>query len=371
MSSAAAVRPITRADIPKVIELLYSEFRYSEATVTRLFENPDLRMGTAGELPTGFVLEEDGQIIGYHDAFPREIYYKQTPYKALYRGSLYIEKSHLDHAHLPMLFFTELKQDWCDLFVVNSANEQGGRANKAFRFKPGPESCAGVRLRIFSYSRTLLYGTSKSKRLSRVPRPIRTAGCYMLGGFWRLANFFGSGRLPKEKTNLTPRRIDAITDGVFQPFWDELLKTNRGVLTSRRPDVLRWTFNYGLETGRKVILGRFDGEKLRGYIVLRMVTTRDGFPRVRVNDWIAADNDEAVLGDLLRDAVGFVRKEKKGILLQMTGFPESVQPLIRQYLPAYRAKPNAFYYKAKNRELAEHLADSWFFGPYDGDSARI
>ena len=371
MTSASAVRPVTRADIPKVIELLYSEFRYSETTVTRLFENPDLKMGGTGELPTGFVLEEDGQIVGYHDAFPREIYDGQTPYKALYRGSLYIEKNHRSHANLPMLFYTELKQDWCDLFVVNSANEQGGRANRALRFKPGPESCTGVRLRIFSYSRTLLYGISKSKRFSRAPRPVRALICWTLGGIWRVAASLCRSRLPKEKTKLTPRRIDAITDSLFQPFWEELLKTNRGVLTSRRPDVLRWTVNYGLETGRKVILGRFDGEKLRGYIVLRMVTTRDGVPRVRVNDWIAVDNDEAVLGDLLRDAVEFVRKENKGILLQMTGFPESVQPLIRQYLPVRRAKPNAFFYKAKNRDLAGRLADSWFFGPYDGDSARI
>lgn len=369
--SSSAVRPVTRDDVPKVVELLYSEFRYSETTVTRLFENPDLRMGGAGELPTGFVLEEDGQIIGYHDAFPREIFDGQTPYKALYRGSLYIEKSRRDHAHLPMLFFTELKQKWCDLFVVNSANEQGGRANKALRFTPGPESCAGVRIRIFSYSGTLLYGISRSKRFSRVPRAVCVPVCRILGGLWRAAKCVCRGRVPKERTKLTARRIEAITDDVFQPFWEELLGTNRGVLTSRRPDVLRWTFNYGLETGRKVILGRFDGERLRGYIVLRMVTTRDGMPRVRVNDWIAIGNDEDVLGDLLRDAVEFVRKEKKGILLQMTGFPESVQPLIRQYLPVRRTKPNAFFYKAKNSELAGHLADSWFFGPYDGDSARI
>ena len=369
--SSSAVRPITRADIPNVVELLYPEFRYSEETVTRLFANPDLRMGGDDELPTGFVLEEDGRIIGYHDAFPREVYCRQIPYKALYRGSLYIGRDCRNHPYLPMLFYTELKQQWCDLFVVNSANEQGGRANKALRFEPGPESCAGVRMRIFSYSGALQYAISKSKRFSHMPRPVCTAVCHILGGFWRLANLFRGHRIPKERTKLTPRRIDAVTDDVFQPFWEELLQTNRGVLTSRRPDVLRWTFGNGLETGRKVILGRFDGERLRGYIVLRMVTTRDGVPRVRVNDWIAIENDEDVLADLLRDAILYVRKEKKGILLQMTGFPDPVQPLIRQYLPVHRAKPNAFFYKAKKSELAGYLADSWFFGPYDGDSARI
>lgn len=367
-SSTPIARPFRKEDVPRVVELLFSEFRYSEEKVTHLFENPDLTRWTSEELPTGFILEDRESVVGYIDSIPREVYLGQTQLKGAIRGSFYVREEYRDY--LSILMFAMLDQQWCDLFMVNSSNEHSGPVNRALRFKEGPPSCAGVNYRAFSYAGLLLYGLRKSKRFSPLFFPIAATIGHLFGGVWSLKKRIFPDPLPKERSGLTPRRIENITDELFEPFWNELLVGNRGLLTSRRPELLRWTFQAGLDSGLKIMLGRFDGELLRGVITLRVHTTRDGFPRARVIDWIAVNNDKAVLGDLLRDAILYVWKEKCGILIQLSGFPESVQPLVREYFPRFRGKPNTFFYKTRNREVQTVFSESWFFGPYDGDTAR-
>ena len=183
--------------------------------------------------------------------------------------------------------------------------------------------------------------------------------------------------LPPEKSFLIPLQIKQINTELFDPFWKTLLGDNKGLLTSRRPDVLEWTFGEGLKTGRYVILGRFDkNERLLGEITLER-RRYDAGSLFRVVDWIALRKDRAVLGDLLRDAVLFAAKQR-GFLLELVGFEENIQPLIAAYLPGKRQlshKSNTFFMKFKDKQLrkdAPRLADDgWFYGPFDGDSCWV
>ena len=207
-SSTPIARPFRKEDVPRVVELLFSEFRYSEEKVTHLFENPDLTRWTSEELPTGFILEDRESVVGYIDSIPREVYLGQTQLKGAIRGSFYVREEYRDY--LSILMFAMLDQQWCDLFMVNSSNEHSGPVNRALRFKEGPPSCAGVNYRAFSYAGLLLYGLRKSKRFSPLFFPIARRSDIFLGGLV-LKN--ESSRSASERALWAdPRRIENITD---------------------------------------------------------------------------------------------------------------------------------------------------------------
>ena len=165
-------------------------------------------------------------------------------------------------------------------------------------------------------------------------------------------------------------RLDSFDQELFDTFWAAYLKTNDGVVLSRTSEELEWLFADDLPRGRNVLLVRKDGDCLCGYIVLRAKDI--GRTRWMVADWIALGNDKAVLSDLLRDAVRFLRKVPSAAFLECIGFRMDVQDVIHRHLPFSRMAPNnSTNYKAHTPEMKKALESAdlsgWFFGPYDGD----
>ncbi len=61
-------------------------------------------------------------------------------------------------------------------------------------------------------------------------------------------------------------------------------------------------------------------------------------------------------------------------MLEATGFPDRVQPLLRKTFPFVRKLAhNPFVWRATRAETASRIKaalkaqEGWFFGPYDGD----
>ena len=155
-------------------------------------------------------------------------------------------------------------------------------------------------------------------------------------------------------------------------FWTRYVKGNKGVVLSRSPRDLAWLFNDRIATSQCVFLGAYSGKDCVGYIILTspVVSAR----RWYIGDMIAIHNDVRIIDFLLSSAKRFLRNCTPAFLFETIGFPMYVQNTIARHMPFARdAGCNYFSYSFTSQELGDRYdtmlnsADSWFFGPYDGD----
>jgi hypothetical protein len=376
--SEITIAPALETEGAEVLDLLRDPFHfltYSETRYLHNFQNPDYLRHRQKIRACGFLLRDHGRPIGFTESIAREIWLKQKPLLACIGGTLYLKPGEGDS--LPTLIYALIDQPAYDLNLTNTANKKSFEINRILRSTAGPESCAACRYRILSTTGYILFALGKIGIVRRVPVPFRKIVSFAVAPLLSLFPPFRFPSLPPEKTTLRAREITQITPEIFDPFWETLLADNRGLLTSRRTDVLRWTFGEGLKTGRYSMLGRFEESGvLRGAITLERRRNEAG-DRYRVVDWIALRKEESVLGDLLRDAIFYARR-KRAFLLELIGFEKKVQPLIAAYFPNHRPlshRCNTFFMRFKDKDLRKEcrqLADEgWFYGPFDGDSCWV
>ena len=120
-----------------------------------------------------------------------------------------------------------------------------------------------------------------------------------------------------------------------------------------------------------MLLGAFKDGKPVGYIVAR---SKQDAKRWQILDWFAIGNSLKTLEPLLAELCRFLKRRTSAMMLESIGFPTSVQPILKRYLPYERQTGhNAFSWCSSNKEFQEGVLPiidtpkSWFFGPYDGD----
>ena len=176
--------------------------------------------------------------------------------------------------------------------------------------------------------------------------------------------------------NYIVRRL-LVFDGLFADFWRRYVEKNQGLVCSRTVEELNWIFGEEVKSGRAILLGYFTDNRLEGYVVLKCGSS--ACRRWQIIDWIALENDKAILDRLLAAGCKFLRKHTPAMLLESIGFPMYVQDVLKRHLPFSRAAGNNFFsygYRkpktegktfAENCEAVINTEKSWFFGPYDGD----
>lgn len=168
-------------------------------------------------------------------------------------------------------------------------------------------------------------------------------------------------------------RHDATLDlPALDAFWKTYLATNHGLVLSRTPAELKWLFGTDVDKRETVFLTLRQNKTIEGYVALHRMP--DSPRRWRVYDLIALDDKQERLELLLRGAKKFLRRQAGAITLEITGFPDRVQPLIRRLFPfKIQRGYNPYVWKARRSETAERLRkaltsqEGWFFGPYDGE----
>lgn len=246
------------------------------------------------------------------------------------------------------------------LGLVNSGNKAAIRlVARCVGLVPGPESWLTIRSRFFSSWRAFLWRVH-AVMAARFGRSLSAYKLPMRESVLRLK----SGRT-------LHRRL--IIDGAFADFWTRYLERNEGFVSSRAPDELEWTFGEAVRKGEAVILALEEAGSTSGYIVLRRHS-----PTCRnwaVSDWIALENDESRLAELLEGAIAFLKRETPAVQLHACGFPMRVQPLLARYLPTEEKLEHnrcsvSILTEANAKEIEDALFSdkSWMFGPYDGDA---
>ena len=313
----------TLADAKQVVADMFSP--ETCPLLNKMLANP-LRK-ELGERTAGDIAYQDGRPVAFQGAVLRRLYVGQEQIVGVV-GSTLCSRPRTSPVLLMQLMKATIKpRGGSVFFFANTAHIASMKMNRMLGVKGcGPMTCERIRFAV-----------------TWMPRFLK----------WTV---------PKSGLKIF-RNVD---QAAFDSFWRRYLAGNVGLVSSRTSEELEWMFGEGLSSGETVLLGHFDEAGLDGYIVLR---STHGGSRWMVMDWIALHDDGAVLSELLKSAVRFVRRETKGWLLEMIGFSEAAGRIAGKVLPFWRrTKNNSFlwHFAEGRRKIPE---GSWFFGSYDGDRA--
>lgn len=329
-------------DACKIIEQVFS--RGAVRIIDLGLKNPAKDL--VAEAGNGEVVYEDGEPVGFHAAFPRRMYYKQTPFVYISGSTIGVLKT----AKTPFLAIQILKKTQMVpragslLFVGNTINKNRMNLNKILRSKyKGPQQCA-------------------EKRLMRV-------------GLIKFYRYMLETKILKRKSTTTWRGAATCIDAArMDDFWARYLKTNRGVTASRTSQELDWLFGERLEKGRAAIVELVENGMLAGYAVL--ASSVDG-KRWRLMDAIVLENNLARLERLFLNVKAFL-KTTPAVLCETTGYCDAAQGVIARAFPVKRRLANNEYFIHFQTNAAEQIPierlnslDSWLFGCYEGDAVML
>jgi hypothetical protein len=162
-------------------------------------------------------------------------------------------------------------------------------------------------------------------------------------------------------------------DQRFDAFWEELRRRHSdSLLASRSRSTLSWHFRFSLESGRAWVATVSRENALVAYAVyLRQDNHEVGLKRVRLVDFRALDDNPELLIPMLTMALRRCH-EQKVEMLEVIGASPATQRVLADFAPHHRDLPAwMYFYKAKDKQLAETLKDPavWDPSPFDGDGA--
>ena len=326
----------------------------AEPQVSHILQNPLRRLCQSA----GDVVYEDNRPVGFQAAILRRVHIGNRKILAVVGGMLamYPEASPVNL--LALMKKTIAPRAGSSMFIANTANPSSMKMNRMLGIKgKGPYTCGVSRFGIVHFG-SFLRLLTRGMLPVLISEIINRIGCV----WWQKKDF-----LQKHEIKVL-NHFDA---EIFQRFWDAYLKSmnGEGVVLSRTVEELNWAFLTDIQHGRNILLGRFSGNELLGYIVVRRIDEMG--MRWQIVDWISIANDEMVLWELLCGAKSFLYDNSKAAILQCIGFPERAQKIICRVLPFKKKHANnSFIYSSGDHLVTKELEKSssgWFWGPYDGD----
>jgi len=306
----------------------------SAALVAKLLANPLRRIDPdAGDLAV-----ENGVTISFQAAIARKVVFEGRKIPAMTGGMLSSVPGTDPTIIFEIVEKSTLPRAGSVFYFGNTACKAALRLNKLRGISGvGPDSCAAQRLQPIHWMRFAWY--------------------MFLHKVFHRPNLGG-----KEKRYQGGEKFDGLDE-----FWQRYVKNVTGLCSSRTLPELRWAFGED-----KYVILRHGDDKVDGYIVLKSDDTGN---RWAIADWIALNNDEKILEDLLVAAKRFLKRKTHAMLFQTTGFPTFVQPILARHFKYSRPlNSNEFLYRFDDAALKEKVLplmdtkESWFFGPYDGDA---
>lgn len=353
MSTCLPFTEETLDDALSIVRVRFGEGACSQARL--LLRNP-----CRGLCPSaGDIVYDANRPEGFQAAILRRGYIDNLPFIGVVGGMLAMHEGASPVLLLALMKKTIASRGGSILFFANTSIPVSMKMNRMLGVTgKGIPSCGVVRfavVRLGSFVNFVLKGCLPG----------------ILVGF---GNLLGMLMVPffyrRSRSSTSGEELREFSSGLFDVFWARYLEGNDGVVLSRTTEELEWAFGEDVRKGRDVLLVRRDASGLVGYVILR--AKDEAQRRWLVVDWIALKNDRAVLSDLLKDAVRWLRKHSHAVFLESIGFRMDVQDVIHRHLPFTRKAPNnTTIFKAGRDDLREALSKAgtkgWFFGPYDGD----
>lgn len=321
-------------------------------------------------IPIGWVLEKEGNIVGYLGNIPLHYHYQDKRLLATAARGFAVDVEYRSQSfRLVAAFFSQKN---VDIFLNTTANASAGSVFHLCKAEKIPQPGYDKAL-FWIVSAQGLVGSVLRKRgygsvLASVGGAVLAPALQIEGLLRQRGPLVGAAAF--EVNVLEPQGIDE----KFDDFWQRTLAERpQCLLADRSLRALRWHFGHRGAGARqaKFVCARRSG-KLMGYAVLTREDSADiGLRRSRITDLIAENDDPGLIDALLHAAFGQARVDGSHIL-ELIGFPARIrgrfaagQAYVRQ-LPSW-----PFWYKAVSPSLHQSLRHEnvWYGSSYDGDAS--
>ncbi len=315
----------------------------------------------------GWLLEEDGRMVGFFGNIPLLYYYGDRPVVVADASQWGVEKSHRgETSHLADAYF---EQSHADMLLVTTGIKPTGRIFERYGAEQIPQA---------DYDRVMYWVVDAGGFMAAafqkkgVPAPLASLGAALGGPLVHTALALG-GRRPKPATG----EIDVIGVGDLGDEFDDLWQRKRDeaprLLACRTAHCLRWHFDPPQMAMRTRFLVHRQG-RLKGYAaVMREDAPELGLKRLKIVDMFIEQDDADIFDALLFAAHEHARGEGCHVM-ELVGLPENLRAAALRHRPFGRSMPTwPLYYKALTPALVEPLRkqDAWYVTPYDGDTALL
>lgn len=331
-------------------------------------DNPAMKENS--NIPIGWVLEHEKEIVGYLGNIPMFYFLKGKRLLAVAARGFAVDPEYRSHSlRLVAAFFSQKN---VDLLLSTSANQLAASVYQLSRAQKIPQPDYDKALfwivNAHGFIRSFLQLKGYSKLLAN------TVGI-LLSPLIRIESFLKRRR---------PRRVESIfTISVIDPesvlsefdeFWYRIMAERSDcLLAERSAKVLRWHFGHCAAKERHAkFICAWSREKLLGYIVLTHEDSpRTGLKRNRVSDLLVENDEPDVIDALLNESIKQTKIENRDIL-ELTGFPDKIRQHFRKGNAYMRKLPSwLFWYKVVTPELMDKLKceNTWYGSSYDGDAS--
>ena len=323
---------------------------------------------TAGrrQLPMGWVLESDSDIVGFFGNIPRRYHYEGQDVLAGVGSSWAVDPGFRSRAR--DMLATWFAQREADLLLATTAMQAVGRILVKLSAVPLPQA---------SYQQVLYWVLDPAAfvrsalRKKEVRAPLTRAAGFALSPL-ATAVVAARGRPGRLRAGLEPDMVPLSEVGdEFDDLWRRKITEDRRLYASRTAEDLRWHFEPGAQAGTVEVLCCRRHGRLDGYVVVLRTENRDiGLVRAKIADLLVAGDDARVVDALLVGAYQWGRGNGCHVL-ELTGLPPAIRAVAERSRPLIRALPtNPYLYKALTPELqvALEAEEAWYPSLYDGDT---
>ncbi len=331
-------------------------------------ENPVVR--DQPSVPIGWVIDDNGRIIGYLGNVPLYYHYQGRRLTAAAARGLAVDEAYRSCSmKLVAAFFS---QKSVDLLLNTTANAAAGAVFQLCKAKkvhqPGADVALFWILDPRAVAQSVLRKRGHGDQVSRIAGPLFGLGL-AIEGRWRRRGPPPRGR-GIEVTVSAPGDLDA----AFDDWWQRALHERPDcLLADRSRSAMRWHFSRGGVAVReaKVVCAFRAGVMVGHAVITREDAIEIGLRRTRIVDLLAEQDDAAVLNTLLHAATDHARISGSDVL-ELIGFPAVIRARMTAGNPHSRSFPAwPYWYRAFAPGLQSELASegAWYASSYDGDAS--
>jgi len=332
-------------------------------------ENPAMRKyGERTDLPRGWVIEQDGVVLGYLANVIQEFCYRGKFLSTATASSFVVAQEARGLAlNLAMAFAS---QRGVDLLLNTTAAAHVSEIFQFLKFSRMPQPGYGS---IYYWVTNGSGYVAAGLRKIGVPRlPSKIFGC-VAGPFFAGLDWFRGRRLSyRPDANFTYEilELSAIDDEIAE-LWRELCERGDKLTVARTPEILRWHLSIRDDAFATLVKARIDN-KLVGYAaIVRSIKPKLSLVRCRIVDLIVQDDDPMVLRGLLRATFDYARRAGAHIL-DIQGLNQSIVEQLLSGNPRCDSNDGwPYLFKSNVPDLAEELShsESWYPSALDGDTS--
>lgn len=318
--------------------------------------------------PIGWVLESDGEVVGFIGNIPRAYSFKGSDLIAGVARSFVIDK--LFRAHSFKLIVSFFRQKDADLLIVSSANSESEAIYRLARASCIPQQDYHRDLFWIVTPRSFSVSLFKKKGVGEL---LSVVASWIILPIISLEMFIRMRWADYPDDDIEMMTLTKLTCEIDE-LWRKLQKENPNKLLSYRDkEAIAWQFHNESAKSRDPVLFviRKDGI-LKGYaIITREDSPEYSLKRMMITDLIVLDNDPEIIRSLVNKVFIF-SKQKKLDVLQMKGFPLAVRRALNSLHPfEHTHSHSSFFYYVSNPELKDHFKNesTWYASTFDGDSS--